>query len=373
MAPLEPWEKVLVNAETFPQTDHGELACVDCHGGVDTPEKDAAHVDLIARPSEGDAAICADCHEDQVALSANSLHVNLTGYWTNLTARGADPNHEGIQEMFGNHCSSCHTSCGDCHVSQPTSVGGGLLDGHLFTNEPPMTRTCTACHGSRVGNEFLGKNEGLLADVHFRQERMVCTDCHEGNELHGAQVNDPEAAPAAHRYEGVEGPSCENCHIDYGSSRDDIKEHQLHGDSLSCQVCHSVSYVNCNSCHVAVSETTGNPFFTTSDTWFAFLIGRNTRQSEDRPYNYVPVRHVPIDPDSFAFYGENLLPTFDNLPTWHYATPHNIQRQTPQTESCNNCHGNPDIFLTADKVAPGELNANAGVIVNEIPEPREEE
>ena len=66
------------------------------------------------------------------------------------------------------------------------------------------------------------------------------------------------------------------------------------------------------------------------------------------------------------------MPAFDSQPTWRYATPHNIQRLTPQTESCNNCHGNPDIFLTIDKVAPEELEANQAVIVEEIPEAQDE-
>lgn len=371
MAPLEPWEKVFVNAETFPMTDHGEIGCVECHGGEDLADKDEAHANMVARPSEGDAPACADCHEEQVALSGQNLHFTQEGYWTMMVGRGVDPNHEGVQTMFGNHCASCHTSCGDCHVGQPASVGGGLLDGHVFTSNPPMTRTCTACHGSRVGNEFLGKNEGVQADVHFRQERMVCIDCHEGAELHGDITNE-EGEPPNHRYDGVGGVQCEDCHLDYATSRDDVKEHRLHEDQLSCQVCHSTTYINCSSCHVQTSEETGNPFFTTEETWFTFLIGRNTRQSEGRPYEYVPVRHVPVDTESFAFYGDNLMPEFDNLPTWHYATPHNIQRNTPQTETCNSCHGNPDLFLTADKVNPAELGANAGAIVDEIPEPQEE-
>ncbi len=29
-------------------------------------------------------------------------------------------------EMFGNHCDSCHATCGECHVSQPNLVGGGI-------------------------------------------------------------------------------------------------------------------------------------------------------------------------------------------------------------------------------------------------------
>jgi hypothetical protein len=52
-----------------------------------------------------------------------------------------------------------------------------------------------------------------------------------------------------------------------------------------------------------------------------------------------------------------------------YATPHNIQRETPQNASCDACHGNPDIFLTADKVYEEELVANESVIVTNIPAP----
>ena len=373
MAPLETWEKVLVDGELFPTTDHGEIACVDCHGGNDVTDKDAAHEALVARPSDGDALVCAECHEEQVATLPNSLHANQEGYWTVLEARGADREHPPMQEMFGNHCASCHTSCGDCHISQPSSVGGGLLDGHLFTADPPMTRTCTACHGSRVGNEYLGKNEGVLADAHFRLGRMTCVDCHEGQQMHGTPVEDGDTVTVAHRYEGSRGPACLDCHETYGTREEDIREHRIHDNVLACQVCHSTTYINCDSCHVAVSETSGNPFFETAANYFTFLIGRNPRQGTDRPYEYVPVRHVPVDPDSFAYYGENLLPEFDAQPTWRHATPHNIQRNTPQTESCNHCHGNADLFLTEDKVRPEEVEANQPVIVDEIPEAQNED
>jgi thiosulfate/3-mercaptopyruvate sulfurtransferase len=367
---LEPWEKVLVSAEAFSETIHGRIDCIDCHGGSDVGDKGEAHAGMDARPSEGEPSLCQECHEKEVALQPNSLHFNQEGYWTVLEARGADRDHPGMQEMFGNHCASCHTTCGDCHVSQPSSVGGGLLDGHLFVQEPPMTRTCTACHGSRVGNEYLGKNEGVLADLHFRTQRMVCIDCHPGSEMHGEMVNELDAAPPDHRYDSTEGVRCETCHDTVGGPDDDTLMHEMHGpDLLACQVCHSTTYINCDSCHVQVSEETGNPYFTTEASYFTFLIGRNPRQSEDRPYAYVPLRHVPIDPDSFSYYGEDLLPEFDNQPTWRYATPHNIQLNTPQTESCTACHENPDVFLTADKVKPEELDANQGVIVEEVPGP----
>jgi hypothetical protein len=114
-------------------------------------------------------------------------------------------------------------------------------------------------------------------------------------------------------------------------------------------------------------DKNGLAYFKTDDSQMTFKIGRNPLKSEERPWNYVLVRHIPVVADTFAFYGEGMLPTFDNLPTWKYATPHNIQRVTPQNQSCESCHDNPDLFLMADDVDPQEQQANAAVIVGEVP------
>jgi hypothetical protein len=376
VAPLEPWEKVLVDSETFPQSIHGLNGCISCHGGVESPDKETAHQGIVRNPSKDPEAVCGTCHPDIVANHANNLHSNLVGYWTVLDQRSVPKSHPAIDEAFDNHCSSCHATCGECHVSQPNIVGGGFVNGHLFKRTPSMTQNCTACHGSRVGNEYLGKNEGVKADVHFRQGRMTCVDCHTGSEMHGSPADcsschtgpvDSEVPPPDHRYDGIQAPRCETCHANVAAGKDDVIMHQMHGSDLSCQVCHSVAYTSCDGCHVAVSDKTGNPYYETDATYMTFLIGRNPLQSYERPYQYVPVRHVPVSPDTFDYYGLNLLPNFDKLETWKYATPHNIQRNTPQTESCNACHGNPEFFLTADKVAPEELKANQDVIVDTLP------
>jgi thiosulfate/3-mercaptopyruvate sulfurtransferase len=81
----------------------------------------------------------------------------------------------------------------------------------------------------------------------------------------------------------------------------------------------------------------------------------------------VVLRHAPIDPDNFAFYGKDVLANYDALSTWKYATPHNIQRNTPQTKTCDSCHGNADLFLNAKDLKPYELEANKGVIPPNLP------
>jgi thiosulfate/3-mercaptopyruvate sulfurtransferase len=288
-----------------------------------------------------------------------SLHSTLAGYRTVLSARWDPGKMEVIETVMENHCDDCHASCGQCHVSQPTSAGGGLLDEHTFLRTPSMTRNCTGCHGSRVKNEYSGRNEGYPADVHLRSGRMACVACHEGAEMHGIGTE------GEHRYEGPAAPRCEDCHQESLEAPGNVY-HAVHGEVLACQVCHSVAYKNCYNCHVQQSDE-GVPYFEIDDSEMAFAIGLNPRVSEERPYKYVPLRHVPIARTSLQFYGEDLLANYDALPTWAYATPHNIQLSTPQTESCEGCHESLEWFLTADRVRPDELTANQAIIVEEVP------
>jgi thiosulfate/3-mercaptopyruvate sulfurtransferase len=353
------WERVWIDADMYSQDLHSLINCTECHGGQAVDDMTLAHTDMYDRPIQ-DMETCGACHTDVTPASLNSLHSTLAGYDTAIYSRSVPENHPVLEEMESNHCNSCHATCGDCHVSQPVSVGGGLLDGHTYIETPPMSQTCTACHGSRVKNEYFGLNEGYPSDVHFRA-RMGCSDCHTADEIHGVNIT------ADHRYDGAQEPNCESCHVDQVGVGSGIEQHEIHGtEILSCQSCHSVEYTNCTNCHVEQTDD-GVPFYSIESHDMGFYLAHNELQNAERPYRYVTVRHIPVDIDSFSFYGDNLLSNFDNRSTWEYATPHNIQRNTPQTESCESCHGNDAIFLTADKVVPEELNANANVIVDHAP------
>lgn len=353
---------MILNEESFFDTVHGRYGCIVCHGGVSgVDDKEAAHEGLVRDPDS--AEVCGNCHPDQVATDGSSLHSNLAGYTTVLEARSAPEKMAQLDVMMENHCEKCHTSCGQCHVSRPTNLGGGLLEGHQFKQIPPMNLTCTGCHGSRIESEYKGKNEGVKADVHWIQGGMSCFECHSADEMHGA------LGEFQYRYDGPPMPSCQDadCHPNVAVG-DGIPQHtEFHFEAMSCQVCHSTSYKNCFGCHVGQED--GTAYFRTEPSEMMFKIGRNPLQSDDRPWLYVPVRHVPVDRESFSYYGETLLPNFEALPTWKYATPHNIQRITPQNETCGSCHGNAELFLMAEDVAPDELEANKDVIVEELPFP----
>jgi len=272
-----------------------------------------------------------------------------------------------MEKALDENCSQCHTTCGQCHVSQPDIAGAGLIDGHLFKKKPNQLKNCVVCHESRTGAEFTGGNGRLEASVHYRGG-MTCMDCHTGMEIHGFD------GTADNRYEVESLPACRDCHGDGIDTKNAM--HEKHIDDLECHVCHSLPYSNCYYCH-AESPDSQNPLEPgiQFEPEIDFRIGRSPMKDERHTSDYALLRHVPIHRETFADYGIE-LDDYASEPTWKYASPHNIQLQTPQNASCNKCHGNPNIFLTEYyvniKISQGavteeELAANQDVILDEVP------
>jgi thiosulfate/3-mercaptopyruvate sulfurtransferase len=352
------------------------------------------------------AASCAPCHNTIINSAASGLHTTLGGYPVILGQRGFTLMDPTSQARFDEQCTQCHTAvgtqppetaCGQCHVAVPAPAGGGFLGGHAFWGTPSMDNNCTACHGSRVKDEYYGQNNDLLErnkpflaadlpwkdpaytlqpDVH-RVAGFECVACHTGDEMHGV------GAPiAGDRYDVTGAPTCEGCHTNLPGSSYHSTGHLA---SMDCQVCHAQPYKNCFECHTDVTST-GQPFFTiadgdpgaNNDHLMTFRVGKNPRYIPGgSEKEYAVLRHVPVDQDVFAYTGGNvvngLIPNMTASPTWKKATPHNIRRVTP-IQSCPNCHG-PDYakFWLTDPIQnaegwispayqPDEIGANAGVI-----------
>jgi hypothetical protein len=358
--PLAPHEKIFVDSEILNDEYHGDIACHECHGGnPDDPDWKTAHKGVVKDPTFPDAtAACGDCHDEISGNYQKSLHASLGPYRTIVDNRASSNAvvRNQLECAMNNHCYECHSSCGQCHISRPDSVDGGFLYGHLFQRKPPMQEVCTACHGSRIEKEYLGKNEGASPSVH-RQKYMKCDKCHTGEEMHG------DGKEYADRYHVGNGPKCVDCHENiYDKEAENVIPHRIHKGKTSCHVCHSQPYNNCASCHVG-KDKNGLAYYKTKGSWFDFKIGLNPLRSEKRPEKFVTLRHVPVDQHTFDFYVKNALSNFDNLPTWKLATPHNVLRKTPQNSSCNACHGNESLFLMDKDVEDTEKQANKGVIV----------
>jgi len=373
---LEPYEKVYIDTDFLDEDEdvHGQISCVTCHGGdPEADEREKAHIGLINTPTDPDPGkACGECHADIVAKNGTNLHFSLSPFKTKIYKRAsADPAvRDKIDTAMDNHCMTCHSSCGQCHVSRPKSVEGGLIEGHLFQKTPPVDTNCTSCHGSRIGKEFHGENKGVKPDIHHFKKRMACKACHTGDEMHGTGKEHFD------RYEVTNRADCEECHAlgTLGKKPEEKKSgkyrehpsHFIHKDKVSCQVCHSGSYKNCYNCHVG-KDKAGLTYFKTDPAKMAFKIGLNTNPTPDRPEKYVTVRHIPVSPKLFDYYVKDALTGVDQAPTWKLATPHNIQPKTPQNEECLACHGNNDLFLSANDVDSWEIEANQEVFVTPPP------
>ncbi|MDL1963914.1 MAG: hypothetical protein LWW98_06190 [Deltaproteobacteria bacterium] len=361
MEPLAPHERVFVDSFFTEDENHGQIGCHECHGGnPDDPDWKTAHKGVIKDPSYPDpSSTCGSCHDDIARHYKTSLHINLGPYKKIIDKRSSVDKivHSKVDAARKNHCNSCHSSCGQCHISRPEAVGGGLLDGHVFQKRPPMNLVCTACHGSRIKNEYFGENKGMPPDIH-KEKYFKCSKCHKADEMHG------DGRDYASRYEVENGPKCLDCHVNiYDLKSTNADQHILHKDRVSCHVCHSVKYKNCYGCHVG-KDKQGITYFKTRRSTIDFKIGFNSLKSKKRPEKFVVVRHIPVDQETFGYYVDKGLANFDRLPTWKPATPHNIRKKTPQNKTCNSCHGNTDLFLLEKDVESAYKNANKDVIVS---------
>lgn len=365
---MEGWVKVFIggpDGEDFLSSIHARKDCISCHGGAPgVLSKDEAHVGLIADPSDDVVNSCnAACHSETQHF-ANSVHWTQAGYLSTFSDRaGFDlRDHPDLEEGFARDCSSCHASCGDCHISQPKNVGGGLIAAHKINRTPNMKRNCTACHGSRIGDEYQGLNDYASADVHYRSQAMLCFDCHSAEEMHG------DSSRPSTRYEVASMPQCVDCHADVSAAN---SYHLVHFDGLACQVCHSQDYKNCNSCHAGEGIT--------GSSYAAFKIGKNPIPDLRSP-DYVVLRHVPVAEDTYEQWGLSDLEHLATLPTWKYASPHNVRRWTDRTqleagmECYESCHESPNQtdgwFLRAvdlESMTEAEREANADLIVPDGP------
>lgn len=321
---------------------HAEVGCVNCHGGQEPGLYETAHDTSFGfrrDPSEIPEETCNPCHSDIVSRNTHSIHSNQWGYQNRIAERIGEANFEScpesVQSGWEVSCYSCHTTCGQCHVSRPNSKGGGLIENGPYRNHKfakSELENCIACHETRAGIDLTGLITGR-ADVHYGRQK--CWDCHT-EDMHGDGTE--EANPPQSRYHVAGLPTCDGCHSDASTSNTYHSMHWPVGGAISelaCYVCHSQPYKNCGNCHVGGEGTTSENTFKIGYNW----------QPELHKGKWVVVRHIPTDDSTFVNWGELINMNDENQrPNWEYTSPHNIRKFTVQTDttggvSCSqNCH-----------------------------------
>lgn len=373
----EPYDRVYMGGtgyENFKKSTHYYLKCTDCHNGTDnTSDKNLAHSgNFISHPSSKAEEKCGSCHQKVVQNFKTSIH-NGTGQKRKVCIRsgfgGAEdfeklPQHQ--QEGYLTNCATCHGTCGNCHVVRPLSGGGGLANGHNFSGNPDMVTVCITCHSSRGGHAYLGVASGTQPDVHFKTQKFTCISCHPGSELHG------DGKPVDQRYAYSRLQKCETCHPSLEKKN---KYHSAHYTTFNCQVCHSQDYNNCGSCHIH-GQGARIP------SYLGFKIAINPLPDIKKDYKFSLVRRTLAAPDNWEKYGVSQYANFSALPTYNFATPHNILRWTKRTivengQACyTNCHirkegteiKNKELYLFESDLLDWEKSATTPITVdNKLP------
>jgi hypothetical protein len=321
---------------------HGSVIVLESDGTPDRSDFPEEH-EMMRDPSANAEMNCngAACHGSIVERNHTSMHSQLWGEKYKVALRAGfsswDACPQTLKTRYEAECTSCHTTCGQCHVSRPNSVHGGFLDSHRFQRVPDVENNCTACHGSRIGNDFNGHVENDVhitePDIH-NEQGYDCFFCHQ-EDLHGNGASDAEIKT---RYETPDLPQCVDCH---GLTQDDNLYHTAHWPSedsdaagLSCHVCHSQSYTSCVNCH---SGGVWNASEGDTEGYSEFMEFRIAYNNDNWPNHsaadekYFLVRHVPVIKDGFREWGWSSLENWASWETWEYASPHNIRRITDQT------------------------------------------
>ncbi|NQV14660.1 hypothetical protein HQ531_04315 [bacterium] len=338
---------------------HARIGCTGCHGGLspvdaedDTSAYRAGHSGVIRDPSAIGEYGCSGglCHGDKVRRNETSMHSNLWGEKAHVALRNGyssfDECPTDIQDGFSRDCASCHTTCGQCHVSIPNIVGGGFQkqsvgNSHRFNRSPDAAVVCIACHGASIGDDWNANQDrvsGNLPDVH-NDFGFTCLNCHQ-EDFHGGGVSD---AVYTSRYQVTDLPQCVDCHQD---DDDDNAFHLKHwpngnradGVDLACFACHSQQYTSCNTCHAggwkSEYEADNTGIF---QVYPDFKLGHNPNYLVDGQVHseseWITVRHVPVSKDAFknSPWNIDLMSNYEAMETWKYTSPHSINRWTPRT------------------------------------------
>lgn len=334
-------KKIYVSDE-YLNTIHGKQSCIECHNGnVKTKDEAKAHAkenNFIVNPTADGGSQCANCHKDIVDKYKNSIHFTISGIRHAVLERlGTTQNAEALAKNIVNKdCTGCHATCGECHVSNPKPAGKGLLKGHVFITEANIEKTCVPCHYT-TGADYVSKN------VHYNKG-MKCNDCHKNlQDVHGqGQVKQEMEASV----------SCEDCHKDLQNKNN---AHKIHGDKIRCYSCHVQPYPNCRNCHEGKAEK----------KYEAVKLGLNEKGLIQ------PFVETAMSTEMFLKHGVELkMEDINRRPFWAPYAPHSIVKAPIIKEGakkvCENCHGNPDVFLQEK-----DLDTEVGkkILVKHLPEP----
>jgi hypothetical protein len=226
---------IFVEPDTFAQSIHSFLACVDCHTDL-AALIDYPHADRLA-PVD-----CAICHDAASAL-ATSVHASIPadrgGPATCGDCHGpphrirpsAEPDSPTSHLNVAMTCAQCHGDAADPARRGPTvaSMFADSIHGQALTRTGLVVApTCTNCHDSHA----IVTRQDPASPVFATNVAATCGSCHAGIHLEYS-----ESVHAAELQNGASAPHCATCHTAHEIAAPESDQWQLSAVE-ECGTCH---------------------------------------------------------------------------------------------------------------------------------------
>lgn len=198
--------------ESWDNSVHGSLDCIDCHTSVTS----------LDHPTELPDADCSSCHDDVVEAYSGGMHAQALAAGDNQA-----PN-----------CATCHDPHVDIEAGDPAS--------HLHRTN--LSAICTQCHGDENG--VGGRNNTAVphpassyargahaqAMLDGNEAAATCSDCHDSHAVLRARD------PLSKVHHDVVSSTCGSCHTEIR----DAYDASIHGRGVAMG---SSGSPTCNTCH----------------------------------------------------------------------------------------------------------------------------
>jgi cytochrome b subunit of formate dehydrogenase len=196
---------VAVHADLFAAAVHRRLDCVACHADALTTRHPRNNLGKVA------VAACADCHEEEIAKLAGSVHASSDGSASRcLSCHGDVHTIARRRDLLTDPLSPVNQMrvCGQCHKDMMEGYLGSEHARALLVAGLTSAPACTSCHGD---HDILPRANPESRTSHSHSPE-TCGRCHELILVHWKD----ESTHGTLWKNGEAGPVCTTCHTAHG-------------------------------------------------------------------------------------------------------------------------------------------------------------
>jgi hypothetical protein len=233
----------------FAQSVHGaaDVTCRDCHTEITAYPHDPLAAQSLRQVTIQKSSTCQECHNDEAARVADSIHAQLRAEGNEDAAVCADCHNPHYQVKVEARA-RIPATCGRCHSGIEQDYRLSVHGEAVYDNTNADTPLCIDCHGVHTIQDprtaqFLTKSPQLCARCHADPERMAPYELNTNvlntyvADFHGTtttlfEEQTPDQLPNT--------PLCIDCHgIHNIKSVDNAESSVIKANLLAtCQKCH---------------------------------------------------------------------------------------------------------------------------------------